>query len=445
MIKRILKWTFRFSALALLILVVLTTYSWYGYRQAQADFRALGYPTTMEELRAWDAIDDSALNAVIPIQQAMDKMTWDFPEDLQLPISSDCCWRNDYDGAYPPEILTDIKIMLDANHKSLQILHDSRHLEKYRPEITNRSIEFEYVEDNSNYSSSAFFLVEEAHYFAGIQDMDAAIDSFETVLWLSEMLSQYPSNMDMFTANFIRDMGLRLSRNLLERYDLDDEQIDRLIASLESAEANLGFRRNAAGDIVMHNDYLSIENQIRSIRELAESPPYLNILVESDTYDLLWGNANGSFWRAKRDNLRITIDFLQMLNSESLNTIPEFEYLRDDHNWRDGISMFATPWLILMPTPFTQRAEFSVNITGLRIEQYRRKHGVLPETLEDLVPEFTESIPMDAMTGEALVYTITEDGYEVYSLGQNLEDDHGTLDQEGDPKHERIEFQRVLN
>ncbi|MFP6581417.1 MAG: hypothetical protein VCD00_02545 [Candidatus Hydrogenedentota bacterium] len=93
MIKRILKWTFRFAVVALLILIAITTNSWYGYRQAQADFRALGYPTTMEELRAWDAVDDPAENAAIPIQEAMNKMTWEFPEDLQLPVSSDCCWR----------------------------------------------------------------------------------------------------------------------------------------------------------------------------------------------------------------------------------------------------------------------------------------------------------------------------------------------------------------
>ncbi len=47
---------------------------------------------------------------------------------------------------------------------------------------------------------------------------------------------------------------------------------------------------------------------------------------------------------------------------------------------------------------------------GLSVELYRRKHGELPRSLDDLVPEFLEETPKSPFTGDVLRYEPSENG-----------------------------------
>ena len=64
---------------------------------------------------------------------------------------------------------------------------------------------------------------------------------------------------------------------------------------------------------------------------------------------------------------------------------------------------------------------------ALAVERYRRAHGGLPESLEALVPEWLEAVPVDELDpeGSPLRYRQWADGtYAVYSVGMDGEDDH---------------------
>ena len=62
---------------------------------------------------------------------------------------------------------------------------------------------------------------------------------------------------------------------------------------------------------------------------------------------------------------------------------------------------------------------------GLALKLFKQKAGAYPKTLEQLAPEFLESIPVDPFTGKSLVYRKDGDGFLLYSLGPNLKDDGG--------------------
>ena len=64
--------------------------------------------------------------------------------------------------------------------------------------------------------------------------------------------------------------------------------------------------------------------------------------------------------------------------------------------------------------------------TACAVERFRLKHQRLPERLEDLVPEFLSSVPLDAVTGQSLKYRILDKGYVVYGVGEDGEDQGGT-------------------
>lgn len=64
----------------------------------------------------------------------------------------------------------------------------------------------------------------------------------------------------------------------------------------------------------------------------------------------------------------------------------------------------------------------------LRIEEYRRARGALPETL-DTLPAATgeKELPVDPFTGQALRYRREDGAYVVYSVGEDEKDDGGAL------------------
>lgn len=64
------------------------------------------------------------------------------------------------------------------------------------------------------------------------------------------------------------------------------------------------------------------------------------------------------------------------------------------------------------------------------LERYRIGHGEYPETLDDLVPDFADSVPEDLMTGAPFQYRKRDDGwFDLYSLGPDGKDDGGVFNQ----------------
>ena len=64
---------------------------------------------------------------------------------------------------------------------------------------------------------------------------------------------------------------------------------------------------------------------------------------------------------------------------------------------------------------------------GVAIEQYRLKHNKPPESLDLLVPDYIETVPVDPYSGEAILYKQEADSVVVYSVGRNRRDDHGAV------------------
>ncbi len=62
---------------------------------------------------------------------------------------------------------------------------------------------------------------------------------------------------------------------------------------------------------------------------------------------------------------------------------------------------------------------------AIGVQRYFRVHGKLPEKLDELVPTFLPSVPMDPYDGKPLRYVVRQDEYVVYSIGKNGVDDGG--------------------
>jgi len=62
---------------------------------------------------------------------------------------------------------------------------------------------------------------------------------------------------------------------------------------------------------------------------------------------------------------------------------------------------------------------------GIACRMYKRESGLYPKMLNELRPAYLTEIPLDPFTGKPLFYSITQNGFLVYSLGANKKDDGG--------------------
>jgi hypothetical protein len=66
--------------------------------------------------------------------------------------------------------------------------------------------------------------------------------------------------------------------------------------------------------------------------------------------------------------------------------------------------------------------------TALALERYRLAQGALPDSLDQLVPQYADAIPADPFDGQPIRYKLLDKGYAVYSVGWNESDDGGGAD-----------------
>lgn len=64
--------------------------------------------------------------------------------------------------------------------------------------------------------------------------------------------------------------------------------------------------------------------------------------------------------------------------------------------------------------------------TDVALQRHQRRHGRYPESLERLVPDFLDAVPLDAMDGKPLRYRLETDGaFTLWSAGDDRRDDRG--------------------
>jgi hypothetical protein len=66
-----------------------------------------------------------------------------------------------------------------------------------------------------------------------------------------------------------------------------------------------------------------------------------------------------------------------------------------------------------------------VTMTALALRLYRKENGRYPENLQQLVPKYLPSVPIDPYDGKPLRYRKLAKGFKVWSVGGNRKDDGG--------------------
>lgn len=77
---------------------------------------------------------------------------------------------------------------------------------------------------------------------------------------------------------------------------------------------------------------------------------------------------------------------------------------------------------------FRMKGKLMAAAVGVACERYRQKFGQWPLTLDMIPKDILSEIPLDPFTGKPIIYNRLPDGIMVYTVGPDLKDDGGILD-----------------
>jgi hypothetical protein len=195
---------------------------------------------------------------------------------------------------------------------------------------------------------------------------------------------------------------------------------------------------------------------------------YLKSATSSEMYGTLNGIADNStmpFWnnipflwprgwwdQAKCGVVTSVFNDLSTFDAPHLRILPDrIDKLQSQIEWKIRSGSYA-PWnslinlMGMLPNHVYSIAQGQVWVDETRIacalERYRLAHGVYPDSLEALMPEYIAELPHDVINGEPYNYRLKTDvSFLLYSVGGNQKDDGGTVVYEkNNPK--RVEYEQ---
>lgn len=95
---------------------------------------------------------------------------------------------------------------------------------------------------------------------------------------------------------------------------------------------------------------------------------------------------------------------------------------------------------------YQTRCQLDASLTLLALREFNRQRGRYPETLDELLPDYLPRLPIDYADRQPLRYRLTDDGFLLYSIGLNGQDDGGQCtnsDNPWDPQNADAVFSKM--
>jgi hypothetical protein len=380
-----------------------------GSAAAVEAIRHEGYPTTLAELNAWYVEPPAARNAAPLYVAAFAALTQTNPAS--------------------PSFLT-------GNQKALALLHQAagraqcRYPVDLTPGFTTR------LPHLVNVKVSAQLLQQEAAANAAKGRADLAQQSVLAGLSLTRSLEQEPvliSQLMRIAATDLTVTGLELTLN---RKALSEEQAAALATAFQAAEdnADAALVRGLAGErccaMAMFASPTRWHEVFSLMAEDSGAPP----LAQAPEVDKFMESYSAS--PALQEDLDFYLKNMQSLFAMAKTPTPAG--LEAAKAWSASIkakgpfdhvySRILLPALELaLERSAIAVAELRTAQGALAIERYRLAHNnALPDTLNQLVPQYLKSVPQDPFDGRPLRFKKHPSrGYTVYSIGRDRQDNGG--------------------
>ena len=384
--------------------------------------REAGYPVTLAELNQYYHQVPASRNAALVYAQAFAKYDDDWMDDepegasdkggsetatIELQIVEE---GEMPEGAWSPALLVRADKCLKANAKALKLLHQAAAMSECRFPVDLSDILDLDTPHHADLRKGARLL--QLHALVSMErgDFDGAASLVGDMFCLGRSLRGEP----LMTSQYVLFALTSMSKNTLRRmFDKDTPNEDALcslqnqIAEILKSEDSMA--ASLASERCMGVFFLS------SLRMQPGRFGWVHFLVGTSAGDRVnYLDGMGQAISVASEPYSVRIQALPKLK-EAESTLLKMR--------QASILIPSLTAYVLLGARDCARLHLA--LAAIAAERYRLKHGSLPESLDALVPNFLEAIPMDPFDGKPVRYKRLEKGYCLYSIGENLVDDGG--------------------
>ena len=247
--------------------------------------------------------------------------------------------------------------------------------------------------------------------------LDSTVDSLETILSLGKACAGSPSLMSFVVRQAVDMSAVDLLLRLLPEASFSDAQLARLQSPLRAIDHRAEFLHALIGERVFG---------IRTLGspQPAVGPPtsaleaFTTAFTSKDTMLRYLETMSSAISAAKRPWREAF---------EKSETIDDWDKAIPYYAHFEGVGTISIEWHFGVATRVMARIRMAD--IALALQRYRLANGRLPKTLDDLIPDLLPAVPLDPFTDEPLHYRPTDDGFVVYSVGDDREDDGGQFEE----------------
>ena len=215
-------------------------------------------------------------------------------------------------------------------------------------------------------------------------------------------------------------------RHTLAIADFSDDQLAQMQSALGAADDGEALTRALIGERVM--TLVAFDHPAQMVPQVRQADDWFPGGAAVATGLLRMANAANGNREEYLSVMGQAIDASRKPPHEALPLLQQIaERENGDHSW---FSMMSVSHIV--PNCSRSEAQLARSSalvrganTALAVERHRLANGRMPESLGNLTPAFMPAVPMDPFNGEPLRYKHGEDGYSVYSVGEDQTDNGG--------------------
>ncbi len=380
-----------------------------------------------EEDRAWPVYE-----------RAFDAMEWPVPEDLRNAAPGGDAW---------PGALA----YLDRNARTLELLREGAkrpHLGRVLESET--TLLFDVRLDHLGLLRRATDLLR-ADALRAIEqgDTERALIDIQTIFSVSEHVNQPSSAIAWLCSIAIAERAADPAERLAVDADKTEAQLVRLLAFLDRPThmskyaSALAYERDFFADVLQH---AFAENGKGDARLAPDGPVLLARLHKATGAEPTDEEiAEARLFLAASASRNALLEEFDLLNEEAVTFGSTPLYLRGprspdalyNEKREDAGYTFKYPLVGIFKVSYDRSIlaadhadQTAIALrTACAIALFNKRNGEYPLSLDALVPECLPSVPIDTHTGEPLIYRVTDDGFLLYSRGNDRDDDGGAHNQ----------------
>lgn len=393
--------------------------------------RQQGYPVTLAELDKWYPELQPDQNAALAYGKAFSKyQEWDRIRVKGLPLVGDAKLPA-RDQALGPDVLKLTEDYLKDNEDALQALHEASTMIQARYVVSFKEGLYTPLLHLPKLRSGARLLALEAIVAAENGQPERAMKSLTACLAMSRSLAEEPAMLSQLTRGTITDTALKALERVLTRTRADRSSLETLVPMLPNEDVP----RSVPLALIGERCYvIDMFDRLRSGRIPAND---LKQLLAEDVCSSL------PIPRVLYPVYRFA-GFLEIDELHSLQILQIYihasELPMDQSSqarlYADGLldNCFSDWWYHFtvnfvgsvrgVPRSDMRRvAQSRIVRTAIAIEQCRLAQQSMPDSLDEAVPAFLRTVPLDPFTGQQLHFKKLAKGYVIYSVGQDGKDD----------------------